>query len=166
MHRTTAALLPLAAGFALTAAALWGPPRITVTEVKGTPSVPGAVLMVEAHHHTDEAKPDVSARAIGVRGTERVNRAITLTPTGDVTRYGVTKQWENGMAWVVIFTIKQGDHAQYDTAESMVKIDPRGVVTGIVTPGAENDRNDRYPRALREKEIEDALSGLRAGSAK
>ena len=161
--RRTAALLPLAAGLLLTAAALLGPPRILVTEVKGAAPTPGAVLAIEAHHHTDEANPDVSARAIGLRGTERITKNIALTATSVGTRYGVTKQWENGTAWVLVFTIKQGDHAQFNTAEAMVKVDATGRIVGIVTPGAENARGDRYPRALTAEEIEAALNALRAG---
>jgi hypothetical protein len=158
--RTLRPLVPLAAVLALTAFAVWGPPRITVTETKGSPITPGAVLEILAEHHTDEEKPQVTGRAIRQQGSERVTKDLTLTAATAKGRYGVAKQWDAGNAWVLVFTIKQGDHGEHGTAESLVKVDATGRVVGIETPGGVNARGDRFPRALTEREVDQALRSL------
>jgi hypothetical protein len=161
--RPLRSLLPLAAAAALTAAAFWGPPRVTVTQVSGTPPTPGAVLAVHAEHHTDEEKPQLTGRALAQRGTERINRPITLAAAGAKGRYGVSKQWEDGTPWVLVFTIKQGDHGDHGTAEAMVKIDAAGKIVGIENAMQSNARGDRYPTAFQDAQLDAALASLRNG---
>lgn len=161
--RSIRSLMPLAAVAALTAAAFWGPPRVTVTQVSGTPPTPDAVLAVHAEHHTDEEKPQLTARALAQRGTERINRPITLTAAGSKGRYGVAKQWEDGTPWVLVFTIKQGDHGDHGTAEAMVKIDASGRILGIENAMEQNARGDRYPTAFKDAQVDAALASLRNG---
>ncbi len=153
------AIVPLAA-LSLAAAPFFGPPSIKLTEVRGAPPVAGAVLLVEGHHHTDEVDPQVSGRAITMRGGQRVSRPITLTKYGEVGHYAVTRQWDPGSAWVLVFTIKQGEDGKHGIAESLVKVDAAGKVTGIDNLIGRNDRNDRFPRPATEAEISAALASL------
>ena len=148
-----------ASAAALATALVFGPPRITVTQVQGTPPVTGAVLLVEAHHHTDEPQ-DVSARAISLRNGQEVSKPLTLARYGEAGHYAVTKQWDAGTAYVLVFTIKQGDHAQFGTAESVVKVDAAGKIVGIEQVMEKNWRGDRYPRAATAAEISAALRSL------
>ncbi len=164
MHRHRSPLV-LAAALVLGAAASFGPPRITVTEVTGAPPTPGAVLALHAEHHTEEENPQVTGRAIRMRGTARETKDLTLTPAADKGRFGVTRQWEAGTAWVLVFTVKQGvGDAHHGTAESLVKVDAAGRIVGIEAPGGQNARGDRFPRALTEREIDDALRSLQGAS--
>lgn len=144
----------------LAAAPFFGPPTIKVTEVTGAPPVASAVLLVESHHHTDEVDPQVSARAITMRGGQRVSQNVTLTKYGEVGHYGVTKQWASGTAWVLVFTIKQGPDGKHGIAESLVKVDATGKVAGIDNVIGRNERGDRFPRAATDAEITAALSEL------
>jgi hypothetical protein len=162
--RTIRSLIPLAAAAALTAAAFWGPPRVTVTQVSGTPPTPGAVLAVHAEHHTDEEKPQLTARAMAQRGSERITRPITLTEAGAKGRYGVAKQWEDGTPWVIVFTMKQGENGNHGTAEALVKVDAAGKIVGIENAMETNVRGDRYPTAFKEAQVEAALASLRNGT--
>lgn len=161
MRRTRSLVLPLAAFVAFTAATLFGPPRVTVREVRGTPPTPGAVLDVLTEHHTDEEHPQVSARAITQRGSERITRPITMTLSSTKGRYGVAKQWEAGTALVLVFTVKQGDDGAHGTAESLVKIDAAGRVVAIQPAAERNARGDNYQRAFTDAEIDEALTSLR-----
>ncbi len=154
--------IPLAGLALLTAAALLGPPRITVTEVNGTPITPGAVLDITSQHHTDEERPDLSGRAITERDGKRVTQAVALTASPIKGRYGVAKQWATGTPWVLVFTIKQGDHGDHGTAESIVKVNAAGKIVGIENLGGQNARGDRFPRAARDEDIEAALKAARA----
>jgi hypothetical protein len=157
-------VLPLAAFAALTAATFFGPPRVTVREVSGMPPTPGAVLEVRTEHHTDEEHPQVSGRAIAQRGTERITKPITLALSSTKGRYGVARQWDNGTPWVLVFTIKQGDHGEHGTAESLVKIDADGRVVAILPAAERNARGDSYQRAFTDAEIEQALASLRGSN--
>jgi hypothetical protein len=147
---------------ALAAATFFGPPSITVTEVNGTPPTPGAVLAVATTHHTEEAEAQVSARAISMRNGQRVTREIALTKASGTGRYGVTKQWESGTPWLLVFTVKQGDHGDHGTAESLVKVDAAGKIVAIEKVMERNARGDVFPRAASEAEITRALAAMGA----
>lgn len=149
--------LPLAAIALVAAATFFGPPRITVRAVTGTPPTAGAVLEIVTEHHTDEESADVSGRALTVRNGARVSQPITITAAGPAGRYGVAKQWENGSAWVLVFTIKQGENGNHGTAEAMVRVDASGRIGAITLAGGTNARGDRFPRSFTEREVEEAL---------
>lgn len=157
-HRPFVLALPFAA-LLLAAAVRFGPPRLEIREVRGTPPVPGAVLLVEGHHHTDEPEADVSARAITMRGGTRESRPITLTRYGAAGHFAVTRQWAAGTPWLLVFTIKQGKHEAFNTAEVFVKVNASGGVDAIEPLMERNARGDRYPRAATEAEIAEALRG-------
>jgi hypothetical protein len=149
----------------VTAATLFGPPSITVTEVTGTPPVPGAVLAITSNHHTEEAEADISAKAISIRNGQQVSRPITITKAESKGRYGVTKQWESGTAWVLVFTIKQGDHGDHGSASSIVRVDAAGKVQGIEQTKSSNARGDRYNSEATQADIDRAFTqlGVRSG---
>src|SRR5689334_6887478 len=98
----------LVPALAATALALFGSPHIRVTEVTGTPPTPGAVLAVVTQHHTQEEDADVTAEATTMRNGQRSTKPLTVTKGAERGHYGVTKQWEDGTPWVLVFTIKQG----------------------------------------------------------
>jgi hypothetical protein len=151
--------LPLLALATIAAAGALGPPRITVRAVTGTPPTADAVLEVISEHHTTEGDAETSAQAIAVRNGTRVTSAITLTPAGAPGRYGVTRQWEAGTAWVLLFRVTQGDHGAHGVAEALVRVDAMGRIGEITHARASNLRGDRYPRAFTEREIDEALRG-------
>lgn len=160
-RRLAPSLLAAAAALALAAASpFFGPPTITVTEVSGTPPTPGAVLQVVATHHTDEEKPQVSARAEGMRAGKRVTQPIVLTASSRKGTFGVTKQWEAGQPWVLVFTIVQGDHGDHGTAEALVKVDARGRVVSAESLKDPLKDGYRAPRKATEAEIVAALTSL------
>lgn len=150
----------------LAAAGWFGPPSITVTEVTGTPPTPGAVLAITTQHHTDEEDADVSAQAITVRNGERVSRDIVVTKGSVKGRYGVAKQWEAGTAWVLVFTIKQGDHGAHGSASSIVKVDAAGKVQGIEKVVETNARGDRFMREANRTDIDRAFRELGVGGSR
>lgn len=159
--RSALALAPLAL-LSLAAAAAFGPPRITVTEVTGTPPTPGAVLAITTEHHTDEEDADVSAQAHTMRNGERVTRAITIAKAGAKGRYGVTKQWEAGSPWVLVFTIKQGEHGAHGTAAAVLKVDATGKIVGNDALIDRVQDGHRIPRGASEADISRALRELGA----
>lgn len=144
----------------LATVALFGPPRINVTQPTGTPPVAGAVLLIEGHHHTDEKTPDVSGRMLAMRNGQRVERPVTLTAYGETGHYGVTKQWENGTPWVLLFRIRQGADGAHGTAEALVKVDAAGKIVGIESLMDRNWRGDVFPRAVKEEDITKAFGEL------
>ncbi len=122
--------------------------------------VPGAVLVVTGDHHQDDHLPQVTGRAEGVRGGKRITQPITMTPTKERGKFGVTKQWANGTPWVLVFTVVQEGHGDGMAAEGMVKVDAAGRIVAIEHPKGRNTRGDRFPRRATDKEIGDALASM------
>ncbi len=145
---------------ATTLAAAFGPPRITVTPVSGTPPTRDAVLAITTQHHTEEEWADVSARAYRMRDGRRESREIAVTASATKGRYGVTRQWESGTAWVLVFTIKQGEHGAHGTASALVKVDAAGTIVGIENPSERSDRGYLLPRATTDADITRAFAAL------
>ena len=150
----------LAPALAATVLTLFGPPHIKVTEVKGAPPTPGAVLSLVTQHHTDEEDAQVTAEAVTVRNGQRSARTLTVTKGAQAGHYGVTKQWENGTPWVLTFTIKQGPDGSHGTASAVVKVNAAGAITGIEELTERNLRGDQYPRGVTAKDIDKALREL------
>lgn len=150
----------------LATVALFGPPRINVTQPSGTPPVAGAVLLIEGHHHTEEKVPDVSGRMLSMRNGQRVERPVSLTAYGEPGHYAVTKQWENGSPSVLLFRIRQGVGGAHGTAEALVKVDATGRIVSIEALMERNARGDVYPRAVKDEDIAKAFGelGVRAGN--
>jgi len=150
---------------ALAAAFVFGPPGITVTEVTGTPPTPGAVLAIVTTHHTEEEEADLSAQMISIRNGQQVARDLTVTKAEGKGRYGVTKQWDSGVAWVLVFTVKQGENGSHGSASSIVRVDATGRVQGIDKITSSNARGDRYNSGATKADIERAFGqlGIRVG---
>lgn len=160
------ALRPAAPVFAMTLliAAMFGPPHIKVeqvTDAKHAPT-PGAVLLVVGDHHQDSNRPAVTGRAEGVRDGRRMSKPITLTATSTKGRFGVTRQWNAGSPWLLVFTVAQDDHGDFGAAESVVKVDAAGKVVAIEYPKQRNARGDQYGRRATPAEIDAALTTLAA----
>ena len=160
-HRTLRSLAPVLAIGALAAFVLKGPPGIRVTEAGANPVTPGAVLEIVATHHTEEEFADVSGRAISEQGGKRVTKDLSITRSSVKGKYGVTKQWTDGTAWVLVFSVKQGENGAHGTAEALVKVSAAGKVVGIENTLGKNLRGDKYPRAASEGEIEAALRAIK-----
>lgn len=154
----TVAVFALAA--ATLAAGAFGPPQLNVTEVRGTPPVAGAVLLLEGHHHTDEPEADVSGRAITVRNGERVTRDLALARYGAAGRYAVTRQWDAGTPWVLLFSIRQGDHDDFNQADVLVQVDATGRILAIEKLMQDNPRGGRFQRKATDAELRAALAAV------
>ena len=145
---------------ALAALALFGPPHIRVSEVRGNPPTPGAVLALITEHHTTEEDADVSAEATTMRNGQKVTKALTVTKAAGTGHYGVTKQWEDGTPWVLTFTIKQGPDGAHGTASALVKVDAKGAIAGIEELKGTNAFGPNSPRGATAKDVERALREL------
>lgn len=151
----------LATALMLTAAArFFGPPSIRVQEVSGTPPTAGAVLVVTTTHHTDEATPKITATAEGMRAGQRVQQPVEVTKSATAGRYGVTKQWEAGTPWVLVFSVEQADHGDFGPVSALVKVDATGKVIGAESLMQTNARGDRFGRKATEADIAAALKSL------
>ncbi|MCA0374496.1 MAG: hypothetical protein LCH84_02430 [Gemmatimonadetes bacterium] len=145
------------------AAALFGPPHLTVTAVAPQPATPGAPAFTVAieHHHEDVA---VTARAEGVQRGVPVTRALTLVRR-DSTHYTVARQWDAGTPWVLVLAVEQGEGGRHGVAEAVVSIDARGAVQGITytTPGFVDGTKE--PRRVTRREVQAALAKLGVSTA-
>ena len=144
------------------AVALLGPPIIKVEAVANpaTAKVKGAVFMVTAHHHQDPEGVTVTGRAEGLIAGKRVSLALTLTPAGSEGVYGVTRQWEAGQPWVLVFSINAPSHDSSGVAEAVVRIAADGRVMGVDYPMGKLAGGYPWPRRVAAKEIDAALTAM------
>ena len=145
--------LPVAAVAVLAAAGTFGPPRVTVTAVTGTPPTPNAVLSFVAEFHEDHGAPELSARVLTVHNGIRVSNPIRVDVASQSGRFGIARQWEAGAPALVVVTLRQGN----DSAEAMVKVNAQGGITGITHAIGTNLLRDRFPRAFTNAEIDAAF---------
>jgi len=145
---------------AVAALALFGPPQIVVRAAQaGAAGAPaGAVLTIEGKHHDDFGSLRITGRAESVRAGKRITNPLTLTSTGKGT-FAVTRQWESGTPWVLVFSAEQADHGNHAIAEALVKIDSRGAVVDIDHPRASIVAKGMAQR-IGEKEVAAALATL------
>lgn len=121
---------------AVSLSALFGPPRIQVTEVTPGRAAPaGAVFLVEGHHHQESATLSITGRAEGMKNGQRISTPLTLVPAGGG-RFAVTRQWTTGTPWVLVLAAGEGDNGAHGVAEALVKIDAAGKLVGIDYPAA------------------------------
>ncbi len=112
----------------LSVASFFGPPEITVRAVQAT--VAGPAFELDVKHHTEHNDVTVLGRAEGVRAGKRVSFPLTITrQRGNL--YAVTKQWESGSPWVLLFAVEQGKNGAHGFAEGIVSINAAGVVEKI-----------------------------------
>jgi hypothetical protein len=147
---------------AFTCLIVLGPPRIHVTEATSRDNAPaGTVLLVEAHHHSDSEPLTVTGRAESVQNGRRVSLPLTLS-TVSGGRYGVTRQWTSGSAWLLILTAGQGDKGAHGIAEALVKINAAGKIVGIEHPAAGWIGTSDTPKRISSAEIDAALASISA----
>lgn len=117
--------------------ALFGPPHIKVRHV-ATPATAatGVVFELDVLHHSTPEDSKVTGRAEGVRDGTRVSVPLTIghKSTGLFT---VTRQWDAGKAWVLVFSVEQGPDGKHGVAEAVVSVEATGAVRDIsyTTPG-------------------------------
>ncbi len=115
----------------LSVTALFGPPHITVRNV-ATPATAanGVVFELDVEHHTAPEDLKVAGRAEGIRDGRRVSVPLTVVrkTTGLFT---VTRQWDAGKAWVLVFSAEQGPDGKHGVVEAVVSVEATGAVRGI-----------------------------------
>ena len=141
---------------------LFGPPSIKVEPVAdpATAAVKGAMFMVTGRHHGATEGFTVTGRAEGMMSGKRITRPLMLTAAaGRPGVYGVTKQWDGGQPWVLVFAIDEPDHGEHGWAEAAVRIAADGRVMGIDYPIGKWDATP-WPRRVAAAEIDAALAEM------
>src|SRR5687767_7938666 len=96
-------LLSISAVATLSAAAMFGPPHMTVTAVKPAPATIGApAFNIEIDHHTTADQIKLTGRAEGVRDGKRVTLPLSMVRR-DSAHFSVARQWDVNAPWVVVF---------------------------------------------------------------
>ncbi len=140
-------------------AAAFGPPHISVREVRS--STPGGMLAIEATHHDETANLNVVGRAEGRRDGKRVALPLKVVRTGKG-QYSVAKQWQTGTPWLLVLTAEDGPGGAHAVAEAFVKIDATGVVSGIEYPAPGWVGKTNTPKRTAAKEIDAILLAMGA----
>jgi hypothetical protein len=141
---------------------LFGPPSIRVEAVANPATAPvkGAVFMITGRHHGATEGFSVTGRAEGLVAGKRVSHPLTLIPAaGSPGVYGVTRQWDAGEAWVLVFSVDDPDHGDHGWAEAAVRIAANGRVMGIDYPLGKWDATP-WPRRVAAAEIDAALAAM------
>jgi hypothetical protein len=147
---------------ASSAALLLGPPSIRVEAVTspGTAPIKDAVFIVTARHHGEVAGFTVTGRAEGLVDGKRITRPLTLAPVpNNPGVFGVTRQWDAGRPWVLVFSIDEPDHGDHGWAEAAVRVAAGGKVLGIDYPIGKWDATP-WPRRIAAAEIDAALAAM------
>ncbi len=149
------------AAVASLASLLFGPPGIKVDAVTNPATAPvkGAVFMLTARHHVGPDSVEVTGRAEGVVAGARVSRSLTITPSSKAGVYGVTRQWDAGQPWVLVFTVASKVHDPDGVAEASVRLSSDGRVLGIDYPMAKLNGYP-WPRRVTAQEIDSALNAM------
>lgn len=118
-------------------AALFGPPHIAVKHVATPATAPnGVVFELEVKHHTTPEDLNVKGRAEGIRDGRRVTIPLTIAhkSTGVFT---VSRQWDAGKPWVMVFSAEQGTDGKHGVVEAIVQMEANGTVrsTAYTEPG-------------------------------
>jgi len=155
-------MFPRIAAAASVIAFLFGPPSIHVDAVTNPATAPvkGALFMLTAHHHQETAGVTITGRAEGLVSGKRVTRPLTLTPAAGDGVYGVTRQWDAGQPWLLVFTIDAPSHDSSGYAEAVVRIAPDGKTLGIDYPLGKLASGTPWPRRISAKEIDVALEAM------
>ena len=117
--------------------ALFGPPHIAVKHVATPATAPnGVVFELEVKHHTTPEDLNVTGRAEGMRDGRRVSLPLTIAhkSTGVFT---VSRQWDAGKPWVLVFSAEQGTDGKHGVVEAIVQMEANGTVrnTAYTEPG-------------------------------
>lgn len=143
---------------------LLGPPGITINPVTNPASapVPGAAFLITARHHQSPEGFTVSGRAEGLIAGKRVTRPLRLTEAGSPTLFAVVRQWDAGLPWVLVFTVREEGHDTLGVAEGMVRIAAAGTVRGIEYPMGRIAAGVPWPRRVSAAEVDRALQAMAA----
>lgn len=141
--------------------AFFGPPHIKVREVPTSASNGNAVFELDVVHHTTPEDMSVTGRAEGVRDGKRVTLPLTLAHKATGV-YAVTKQWDAGRPWVLVFSVQQGPDGKHGVAEAVVSVDASGAVKKIdyLEPGFL--QSTKQPLRVTKERVDDVLRELGA----
>ena len=156
LHLCAAVSLAVAP-FEMSFAGVFGPPHITVSELRSP--MPGGMLAVEATHHDQTASLTVVSRAEGMRDGKRVSFPLRLVRTGEGT-YRIAKQWQTGTPWLLVLAAEDGPGGAHAVAEAFVKIDATGKVSGIEYPAPGWVDKTNTPKRTAAREIDVILAGM------
>lgn len=142
----------------LSVTALFGPPHIAVRHV-ATPATAanGVVFELDVVHHTTPEDMKVTGRAEGIRDGRRVTLPLTIGHAG-TGAYTVTRQWDSGKPWVLVFAAEQGPDGKHGVAEAMVSLEANGRVRDIAYTKADFEQG--RPTRLSAKQVDEALRQL------
>ena len=113
---------------------VFGPPHITVRPVSSTTA--GITFELDVEYHTAPDDLTVSGRAEGVRAGHRVTLPLTISRKR-LGHFAVTRQWDAGTPWVLVFAAEQGLEGSHGVAEGIVLLEANGSIRSIeyTTPG-------------------------------
>lgn len=142
-------------GFLLAAAAMAGPPWISI-ELPANPHDPAtrqALFVVHAYHHSANVQYPVTGTAEGLVDGERRSIALTVTPTGKAGLYAVTRPRLDEGRWVLVIRLDTGNG---NGATALVSLDG-AEVSGVRVPSDVNGEGWTIPRAVTAGEIDAIL---------
>ena len=128
-----------------------GPPWISI-EYPANPSDPttrGAFLLVHSFHHQSVAEAQLSGEAVTWVSGQRRATPLRFETTSRPGVYKLTKQWTDGVPYVLVITAGEGEHG---SATALVSVTAAGGVAKVEVPSTPY-QNFRVPRAPNQEEI-------------
>ncbi len=160
LSRTTRTLIctlaVFASGLLLAAAAMAGPPWISI-ELPANPHDPAtrhALLVVHAYHHEANVQYPVTGTAEGLVDGARRSIALTIEPTGKAGLYAVAPPRLDEGRWVLVIRLDTGNG---NGATALVSLDGGTEVSGVRVPSDVNGEGWTIPRAVSAGEIDAIL---------
>ena len=128
-----------------------GPPWISI-EYPANPLDPttrGGYLLVHSFHHQSVAEARISGEAVTWVNGERRATPLRFEGTSRPGVYKLSKQWNDGVPYVLVITAGEGDHG---SATALVSVTSGGGVAKVDVP-SEPYRDFRVPRVPNPGEI-------------
>lgn len=135
----------------LTLALVVGPPWISI-EYPANPLDPttrGGYLLVHSFHHQSVAEAQISGEAVTWVNGQRRAIPLRFESTSRPGVYRLTKQWTDGVPYVLVITAGEGEHG---SATALVSVTATGSVAKVEVP-SNPYQNFRVPRAPNPEEI-------------
>lgn len=155
--RARALLLSLAGSTLVAAAALAGPPWLSI-ELPANPLDPQtreAYLVVRTYHHDRSVPLPLEGRAEGmVNGTKRVV-PLAFDRTDQQGAWALRKQWGDEGAWVLVITANPGE----GSVTALVSIGADGGVRRVEVPARREGRHT-VPVRVTQADVDRALRAI------
>lgn len=132
-----------------------GPPWISI-EYPANPLDPttrGGYLLVHSFHHQSVSEAQITGEAVTWVNGQRQAITLRFESTSRPGVYKLTKQWSDGVPYVLVITAGEGEHG---SATALVSVTAAGGVAKVEVP-SEPYQNFRVPRAPRDGEIATAF---------